>query len=72
MCVAIPMKVIKIEDNVAICEYEGITRTARIDLFKDIKEGDYVLIHVGFIIQKIDLKEAEEILKLYKDLKCTP
>lgn len=68
MCVAIPMKVIKIEGDVAICEYEGIRRIARLDLFRDIKEGDYVLIHVGFIIQKIDLKEAEQTLKLYKEL----
>lgn len=69
MCIAIPMKVVKIDGNVAICEYEGVTRIARIDLFKDIKEGDYVLIHVGFIIQKINLEEAEKTLKLYKEIR---
>ncbi|MEN3013207.1 MAG: HypC/HybG/HupF family hydrogenase formation chaperone [Endomicrobiia bacterium] len=69
MCIAIPMKVIKVEENWAVCEYEGIRKTARLDLVKDIKVGDYVLIHVGFVIQKIDLEEAYKTLQLYKELK---
>lgn len=68
MCIAIPMKVVEIKDNYAICEYEGVQKTARIDLIKDIKIGDYVLIHVGFIIQKIDEKDAQETLDLLNQL----
>ena len=68
MCVAIPMRVIEINGNEAVCEYEGIKRTAKIDLLPEIKVGDYVLIHVGFVIQKIDVDSAEETLKLYKQM----
>ena len=68
MCVAIPMRVVEINGNEAVCEYEGIKRTARIDLLPEVKVGDYVLIHVGFVIQKIDVDSAEETLKLYKQM----
>jgi hydrogenase expression/formation protein HypC len=68
MCVAIPMRVVEINGNEAVCEYEGIKRTARIDLLPEVKIGDYVLIHVGFVIQKIDIDSAEETLKLYKQM----
>jgi hydrogenase expression/formation protein HypC len=68
MCVAIPMRVVEINGNEAVCEYEGIKRTARIDLLSEVKVGDYVLIHVGFVIQKIDIDSAEETLKLYKQM----
>jgi len=71
MCVAIPMKVVEINGNVAICEYENIKRTARIDLIPDIQVGDYIIIHTGFAIQKIDIKDAEETLKLFKELQTT-
>lgn len=59
MCVAIPMKVVEINGNVAVCEYENIKRTARIDLIPDIQVGDYIIIHTGFAIQKIDIKDAD-------------
>jgi hydrogenase expression/formation protein HypC len=68
MCVAIPMRVVEINGNEAVCEYEGIKRTARIDLLPEVKVGDYVLIHVGFVIQKIDIDSAEKTLKLYKQM----
>ncbi len=66
MCVAIPMKVVEIKDNYAVCEYEGIRKIARTDLIKNINIGDYVLIHVGFIIQKIDSNTALETLNFLK------
>ncbi len=71
MCVAIPMKVVEINGNTAICEYENVRRTARIDLIPNVQIGDYVIIHTGFAIQKIDIKEAEETLKLFKELQTT-
>lgn len=68
MCIAIPMRVIEINDKYAICEYENVRRTARTDLIPDIKVGDFVIIHAGFIIQKIDINDAIETIKLYKEL----
>ncbi len=68
MCIAIPMQVVEINGNIAVCQYENIKRTARIDLVKDVKVGDYVLIHAGFVIQKLDVNDALETIKLYKEL----
>ncbi len=70
MCVAIPMKVVEIKDNIAICEYENVKYKARIDLVKDlIKVGDYVIIHTGFVLQKLDIQDALETIKIYKEMK---
>ncbi|MCS7230909.1 MAG: HypC/HybG/HupF family hydrogenase formation chaperone [Elusimicrobiota bacterium] len=69
MCVAFPMKVIElIDNNYAICEYEGIRKKVRIDLLKDVNIGDYVLIHVGFAIQKINVEDAQKTIKVYKEI----
>ena len=68
MCVAIPMKVISIEDDHAVCEYEGVKLKARTDLVREVKVGDYVIIHAGFVIQKINVEDAMETIKLYKEM----
>lgn len=68
MCIAIPMRVIEVNGNYAICEYENVRRSARTDLLPDVKVGDYVIIHAGFIIQKIDINDAVETIRLYKEI----
>ncbi|MFQ3675538.1 MAG: HypC/HybG/HupF family hydrogenase formation chaperone [Endomicrobiia bacterium] len=68
MCVAIPMKVIEIKDNIILCEYEGVKRVVRGDLLKNVSVGDYVIIHAGFAIQKLDLSDAMETIKIYKEI----
>lgn len=68
MCIAIPMKIVDIKNNEALCEYEGIKRIARIDLVKNLKVGDYVIIHSGFVLQKLDIQDALETIKLYKEM----
>lgn len=69
MCIAFPMRVVELIDNkYAICEYEGIRKKVRIDLLKDVNIGDYVLIHVGFAIQKINVEDAQKTIKVYKEI----
>lgn len=68
MCIAVPMRIVKVKDNVGICEYEGTVREARLDLLEDVKVGDYVIIHTGFAIQKIDIEDALETIKIYKEI----
>lgn len=46
----------------------GIIRETSIALVKDVKEGDYVLIHTGYAIAKISKKEAEELLNIWKEI----
>ncbi|NJE26991.1 HypC/HybG/HupF family hydrogenase formation chaperone [Thermococcus sp. MV5] len=68
MCLAIPAKVIEIKDNVAIVDFGGVKREARIDFVKDVKVGDYVIVHTGFAIEKLDEKTALESLKAWEEV----
>ena len=70
MCLSIPSKVIEIdENNVATVETLGVTRKVSLDLIsEDVKVGEYVLIHVGYAMQKIDTQFALESLEVYKQI----
>lgn len=71
MCLAVPMKVVKVEDEVATCEMDGVVKTASLMMLGDVdpvKEGDYVLIHAGFCIERLDEADAEETLRLFREL----
>ncbi|MCQ2666700.1 HypC/HybG/HupF family hydrogenase formation chaperone [Helicobacter pylori] len=69
MCLAIPSKVIAINDNVALLETLGVRREASLDLMgESVKVGDYVLLHIGYVMSKIDEKEALESIELYQEM----
>jgi len=72
MCLSIPSKVVQIDEerNVATVDTMGVTREAGLGLVahEDIKLGDYVLIHIGFVMNKIDEEEALESLKVYQEI----
>ncbi|MGN8419000.1 HypC/HybG/HupF family hydrogenase formation chaperone [Helicobacter pylori] len=69
MCLAIPSKVIAINDNVTILETLGVQREASLDLMgESVKVGDYVLLHIGYVMSKIDEKEALESIELYQEM----
>ncbi|MGL2889083.1 HypC/HybG/HupF family hydrogenase formation chaperone [Helicobacter pylori] len=69
MCLAIPSKVIAIKNNVAILETLGVQREASLDLMgESVKVGDYVLLHIGYVMSKIDEKEALESIELYQEM----
>ena len=69
MCLAIPGKVIKIEDKSSVVEIMGVSREISLDLLKDVKIGDYVLVHAGCAIEKIDEEEALNTIQLFSELK---
>lgn len=61
MCLGIPGKVLVIEeDQVAEIDFGGVSKKVSIALCPDARVGDYVLVHVGFAIQKMDEKDALE------------
>lgn len=65
MCLAIPTRVIAIAENrLATIDLNGVRRRVSLDLLPDIKVGDYVIVHAGFAIQRLDEEEALETLKL--------
>jgi hydrogenase expression/formation protein HypC len=67
MCIAVPGKVTGIDDlNMATVDFGGTTKVASADLVPDIAVGDYVLVHAGFIINKLDEEDARETLQLFK------
>ncbi|BAJ56535.1 HypC/HybG/HupF family hydrogenase formation chaperone [Helicobacter pylori] len=69
MCLAIPSKVIAINDNVVLLETLGVQREASLDLMgESVKVGDYVLLHIGYVMSKIDEKEALESIALYQEM----
>jgi hydrogenase expression/formation protein HypC len=70
MCLAVPAKVIKVYGERAVVEIGGVRREASLSLVADqgISVGDYVLIHTGFAIQKVDEEEAKETLDLLRQL----
>ena len=68
MCLAIPMKIIAIDGMVATTEVDGVTRQARLDLLPEANLGDYVLVHAGLAISRIDAADAAETLDLLRKL----
>jgi len=68
MCLGIPARIEEIRNNKAIADFGGVRREIRIDLIDDLKVGDYVIVHVGFAIEKLDEKEAMESLKIWQAL----
>jgi len=62
------MKVMSIEGNLATVELEGVRKEAATDLYPAAAVGDWVLIHTGFIIERLDEADAMESLKLWKEL----
>lgn len=72
MCLSIPSKVIEIDiqNNSATVDTMGIQRTSSLDLMEEgsVQIGDYVLLHIGFIMSKIDEEDALESLKVYQEI----
>lgn len=69
MCLAIPVKVVEInEDLKAKVDTNGVKLDVITTLVEDLKVGDYVLVHAGHIIEKLDQQEAQERLKLFEEL----
>lgn len=67
MCVAVPLKVISVSQGWADLEIGGGSIKARTDLVP-VEPGDYVLLHAGFIIQKLKKEEALKTLKMFDEL----
>ncbi len=72
MCLSIPSKVTKIDKdtNMATVDTMGVSREAALDLMEegDVKVGDYVLLHIGFVMNKIDNEDALASLETYKEI----
>jgi hydrogenase expression/formation protein HypC len=68
MCLAIPALIKSIKGEQAVADIEGVTRDISLQLTPEAKVGDYVLLHTGYAISVIDPAEAEETLKLLREM----
>lgn len=68
MCVAVPAEVVEIREHEALVNFGGVKKVVNIVLVSDVNVGDYVLIHAGCAIEKIDKEEADRNLEIFKVL----
>jgi hydrogenase expression/formation protein HypC len=68
MCLAVPGKIISIEDDTARVDINGVVTRANITLLDGLSVGDFVMVHAGFAIQKYDQDDAEETLRLFREI----
>lgn len=68
MCVAIPMKVVEVSETDCVAEIGGIRRKASLLAIRNVKLGDYILVHAGFAIQVVDPEGAEQTLQTMREI----
>ncbi len=68
MCLAIPALIKSIAGQLAVVDIEGVTREVSVQLTPEAKVGDYVLLHTGYAISILDESEAQETLKLLRQI----
>ncbi len=68
MCLGIPAQVMEHTESVAVVEVGGVRREVSVELLDEVATGDWVIIHAGFAIQKLDPEEAEKTLQLFKEI----
>mgnify|MGYP000844239067 CR=1 FL=1 len=65
MCLAVPAQIVRMNSPVeALCDFGGVKKAVDVTLIADPKEGDWVIVHVGFALEKIDEEKARETLEL--------
>lgn len=68
MCLAYPMKILEIKQDTCTAYASGIKREVNIQMIDNLKVGDYVIVHAGFAIQKLNKKDAQENIKIIDEL----
>lgn len=68
MCLAIPARVTELKGDSATVDMLGNKRVADVSLIEKVSLGDYVLLHAGFAIQKLETSDAEETLGIFREM----
>jgi hydrogenase expression/formation protein HypC len=68
MCLAIPMKLVSIEGNKGVVELSGVKKEIDLNLLDKVKIGDYVIVHAGFAIEKLNEEAAKKTLDIWKEI----
>jgi hydrogenase expression/formation protein HypC len=67
MCLAIPSRIVRINDGMAVIDVDGVRREVSLLLLEDARVGEWVIVHAGFAIQTIDEEAARETLQILRD-----
>ncbi|MDY0220641.1 MAG: HypC/HybG/HupF family hydrogenase formation chaperone [Desulfobacterium sp.] len=68
MCLAIPSRIVEINDNVATVDVDGVTREASLMLLDNVTIGEYVIVHAGFAIERIHEEVALQTLEDMREM----
>ncbi len=72
MCLAVPMRIVELRDgNIATVELDGASCRVDVSLIDDPKKGDFVIVHAGFAIERLDTDDADERLELFRRIFVT-
>ena len=69
MCLAVPLRLIEINGKDAVGEAMGMRRAVRVDFIPEPKIGDYVMVHAGFAIERLEEAQALEDLETWEELR---
>ena len=73
MCLAIPAEIVALlDDDMAVVEVGGVRKEVSLSLVDDADVGDYVIVHTGFVLSRLDPEEAERTLKLFAEMAASP
>lgn len=71
MCLALPSRVVALlDDDLAKVDLGGVTKAVSLSLVEDVAVGDYVIVHVGYALTKVDPVEAEKTLALFAEMQA--
>jgi len=71
MCLAVPAEVVEVHDGeMATVDADGARAKVSVQLIDDVSVGDFVLVHAGFAIEKVDQEEAERTMELIRELEA--
>ena len=69
MCLALPVRIVELRENeLGIVDLGGVRREISLAMVDDVQVGDYVIVHVGYALSKLDTEEAERTLQLFVEL----
>ena len=69
MCLALPARIVELRENeLGIVDLGGVRKEISLALVEDVQVGDYVIVHVGYALSKLDTEEAEATLRLFAEL----
>ena len=69
MCLAVPLKIVEIDGKNGVGEVEGIRRSMRLDFIREPKLGEYVIVHAGFAIERLNESQALEDIAAWAEVR---